>query len=126
MQATGYSAPPRRLRMCKSIIRLRPILSAPSNSSARPFRTCGSRAAGALFKFHPKGARSRVPRLQLVSYHATKWGIEGFIESAAQEVAPFGIDFIIVEPGPTATNFGAGLVHASPMAIYNDTPAGAV
>ena len=39
-------------------------------------------------------------------YHATKWGIEGFIESVVQEVAPFGIDFIIVEPGPTGTNFG--------------------
>jgi NAD(P)-dependent dehydrogenase (short-subunit alcohol dehydrogenase family) len=59
-------------------------------------------------------------------YHATKWGIEGFIESAAQEVAPFGIDFIIVEPGPTATNFGAGLVRASPTDIYKDTAAGAV
>jgi NAD(P)-dependent dehydrogenase (short-subunit alcohol dehydrogenase family) len=53
-------------------------------------------------------------------------GIEGFIESAAQVVAPFGIDFIIVEPGPTATNFGAGLVRASPMDIYKNTPAGAV
>jgi NAD(P)-dependent dehydrogenase (short-subunit alcohol dehydrogenase family) len=57
--AMGYSARPRRSRMRKSIIRLRPILSAPSNSSARPFRTCGSKAAAALFKFHPKAARSR-------------------------------------------------------------------
>src|SRR5207245_11808596 len=24
-------------------------------------------------------------------YHATKWGIEGFVESVAQEVVPFGI-----------------------------------
>ena len=24
-------------------------------------------------------------------YHASKWGIEGFVESVAQEVAPFGI-----------------------------------
>jgi len=24
-------------------------------------------------------------------YHATKWGIEGFCESVAQEVAPFGV-----------------------------------
>jgi NAD(P)-dependent dehydrogenase (short-subunit alcohol dehydrogenase family) len=24
-------------------------------------------------------------------YHVTKWGIEGFAESGAQEVAPFGI-----------------------------------
>jgi len=32
-------------------------------------------------------------------YHATKWGIEGFVESVAQEVAPFGIGMTIVEPG---------------------------
>lgn len=44
----------------------------------------------------------------------------------AQEVEPFGIDFIIVEPGPTGTNFGANLVCATPMDVYDDTPAGAV
>ncbi|WP_157940898.1 SDR family NAD(P)-dependent oxidoreductase, partial [Agrobacterium bohemicum] len=60
------------------------------------------------------------------AYHATKWGIEGFVEAVAQEVAPFGIDFILAEPGPTATNFGAALVHAEPMSVYDDTPAGAV
>ena len=59
-------------------------------------------------------------------YHAIKWGIEGFIESVVQEVAPFGIDFIIVEPGPTGTSFGTSLVRAAPMDIYDDTPAGAV
>jgi NAD(P)-dependent dehydrogenase (short-subunit alcohol dehydrogenase family) len=64
---------------------------------------------GELFKSHPKAARS---------YHATKWGIEGFIESVAQDIALFGIDFPIVEPGPTAANFVAGLVRASPMDIY--------
>lgn len=42
-------------------------------------------------------------------YHATKWGIEGVVEAVAQEVEPFGIRFTLVEPGPTGTNFGAGL-----------------
>jgi NAD(P)-dependent dehydrogenase (short-subunit alcohol dehydrogenase family) len=41
-------------------------------------------------------------------YHATKWGIEGFVEAVAKEVEPFGIRFTLVEPGPTGTNFGAG------------------
>lgn len=59
-------------------------------------------------------------------YHATKWGIEGFVEAVAQEVAPFGIDFILAEPGPTATNFAAGLMRATPTDVYDDTPAGAV
>ena len=79
---------------------------------------------GRIVQVSSEGGQIAYPAFSL--YHATKWGIEGFIESAAQEVAPFGIDFIIVEPGPTATNFGAGLVRASPMDIYKDTPAGEV
>jgi NAD(P)-dependent dehydrogenase (short-subunit alcohol dehydrogenase family) len=31
-------------------------------------------------------------------YHATKWGIEGFVEAVAQEAAPFQIACMIVEP----------------------------
>jgi NAD(P)-dependent dehydrogenase (short-subunit alcohol dehydrogenase family) len=41
-------------------------------------------------------------------YHATKWGIEGFVESVAQEVAPFGIGMTIVEPGGARTEFRYG------------------
>ena len=44
----------------------------------------------------------------------------------AQEVKPFGIDFLIIEPGPTSTEFGAGLDHAEPMDCYETTPAGEV
>jgi NAD(P)-dependent dehydrogenase (short-subunit alcohol dehydrogenase family) len=43
-------------------------------------------------------------------HHATRWGIVGFAEAVAQEVAPFNIAFTLVEPGRTATGFGAGLV----------------
>jgi NAD(P)-dependent dehydrogenase (short-subunit alcohol dehydrogenase family) len=32
--------------------------------------------------------------------HATKWAIEGFVEAVAQKVAPFNIEFTIVDPGP--------------------------
>ena len=41
-------------------------------------------------------------------YHATKWGIEGFAESVAQEVASFGIGVTIVEPGGARTEFRYG------------------
>jgi short-subunit dehydrogenase len=71
-----------------------------------------------------EGGQMAYPSFSL--YHATKWGIEGFIEAVAQEVAPFGIDFLIAEPGPTATNFGTGIVMAPPIAAYEATPAGAV
>jgi NAD(P)-dependent dehydrogenase (short-subunit alcohol dehydrogenase family) len=57
-------------------------------------------------------------------YHATKWGIEGFAESVAQEVAPFGIGVTIVEPGGARTEFRYGSAQvAEPLAAYDGTPA---
>ncbi|MDO4541364.1 MAG: SDR family oxidoreductase [Bacillota bacterium] len=41
-------------------------------------------------------------------YHATKFGIEGFCEAVAQEVAQFGIGVTIVEPGGARTEFRYG------------------
>ena len=79
---------------------------------------------GRIIQVSSEGGQISYPNFS--AYHATKWGIEGFVEAVAQEVAPFGIDFILAEPGPTVTNFAAGLVQASPMEVYDDTPAGAV
>ena len=59
-------------------------------------------------------------------YHATKWGVEGFVEAVAKETAPFGIAFTLVEPGPAGTDFGKGLVRPAPMAVYEETPAGEI
>jgi NAD(P)-dependent dehydrogenase (short-subunit alcohol dehydrogenase family) len=57
-------------------------------------------------------------------YHATKWGIEGFVESVAQEVAPFGIGMTIVEPGGARTEFRYGSAQvALLMPVYEQTPA---
>lgn len=41
-------------------------------------------------------------------YHATKFGIEGFCESIAQEVAKYNIGVTIVEPGGARTEFRYG------------------
>ncbi|WP_223569132.1 SDR family oxidoreductase [Agrobacterium tumefaciens] len=79
---------------------------------------------GRIVQVSSEGGQIAYPGFSL--YHATKWGIEGFVEAVAQEVAPFGVDFIIAEPGPTGTNFGANLVLAETMDVYDDTPAGAV
>ena len=41
-------------------------------------------------------------------YHATKFGIEGFCESVAQEVAKYNIKVTIIEPGGARTEFRYG------------------
>ena len=41
-------------------------------------------------------------------YHATKFGIEGFCEAVAQEVAKYNIKVTIVEPGGARTEFRYG------------------
>ncbi len=38
-------------------------------------------------------------------YHASKWGLEGFSQALAQEVAGFGIHVTLVEPGAFSTDW---------------------
>ena len=83
-----------------------------------------AQGGGRILQVSSEGGQIAYPNFSL--YHATKWGIEGFVEAVAQEVAPFGIAFTLVEPGPARTDFAAGLVSPPTMAEYDDTPAGAV
>lgn len=48
-------------------------------------------------------------------YHATKFGIEGFCESVAQEVAKYNIGVTIVEPGGARTEFRYGSAHVAKL-----------
>ncbi|REC96429.1 SDR family oxidoreductase [Kushneria indalinina] len=79
---------------------------------------------GRIIQVSSEGGQLAYPNFSL--YHASKWGIEGFVESVAQEVAPFGISITLSEPGPTATNFAEGLISPEPLAVYDQTPAGDV
>ena len=83
-----------------------------------------AQGGGRIVQVSSEGGQIAYPNFSL--YHATKWGIEGFVEAVRQEVAPFGIDFLIVEPGPTGTNFGASLEVADAMDVYVGTTAGDV
>ena len=80
--------------------------------------------AGHIVQVSSEGGLIAFPNFSL--YHLSKWAIEGFVESVSQEVAPFGVTFTLVEPGPTATDFGANLDRPKPMPEYEDTPAGDV
>jgi NAD(P)-dependent dehydrogenase (short-subunit alcohol dehydrogenase family) len=53
-------------------------------------------------------------------YHASKWALEGFSQSLAQEVASFGIFVTLVEPGGYATEWGgASARRATPLPAYD-------
>lgn len=83
-----------------------------------------AQGGGRIVQVSSEGGQIAYPGFSL--YHTSKWGIEGFVEAVAQEVAPFGIDFILAEPGPTATNFGAAIDYATSTELYERTPAGEV
>jgi NAD(P)-dependent dehydrogenase (short-subunit alcohol dehydrogenase family) len=81
-----------------------------------------AQGGGRVLQVSSAGGQVTFPSLSL--YHASKWGIEGFIETVAQEVAPFNIGMTIVEPGAARTQFGSSLVAAAPMPAYDATPVG--
>jgi NADP-dependent 3-hydroxy acid dehydrogenase YdfG len=58
-------------------------------------------------------------------YHASKWGIEGFVEALVPELAPFNIQITLVEPGNAKTELAhRNRVMGNALAIYEATPAG--
>lgn len=58
------------------------------------------------------------------SYHAGKWGLEGFTESVSREVRDFGIHLTLVEPGATRTGFASALHYTTETAPYRDNAVG--
>ena len=51
-------------------------------------------------------------------YSAWKYALEGFGEALAYEVAPFGIEVTLVEPGNTATGFTDNRRRCDPSDVY--------
>ena len=62
-----------------------------------------AQGGGLLMQMSSMGGHIAFPAFSL--YHVTKWGIEGFYEALAQEVASFGIRTTLVEPGVVRTGF---------------------
>jgi NAD(P)-dependent dehydrogenase (short-subunit alcohol dehydrogenase family) len=57
-------------------------------------------------------------------YHASKWGLEGFSEALRQEVEPFGIKLLMVEPSGFRTDWaGSSMDRAEPIDAYQQIDA---
>lgn len=75
--------------------------------------------SGTIINVTSQGGRIAFPTCSL--YHATKFALEGFTESLAYELIPFGIRTKIVEPGSTATKF-VGAAEGTPgdILVYEE------
>src|ERR1700722_17112637 len=77
-----------------------------------------AQGSGHIIQVSSIGGVNAFPTIGL--YHASKWGLEGFSQSLAAEVAGFGIKVTIVEPGGFATDWGGpSSKHATPMPAYD-------
>jgi NAD(P)-dependent dehydrogenase (short-subunit alcohol dehydrogenase family) len=53
-------------------------------------------------------------------YHASKWALEGFSQSLAQEVKDFGIHVTLIEPGGFSTDWGGSSArHSERLPAYD-------
>jgi NAD(P)-dependent dehydrogenase (short-subunit alcohol dehydrogenase family) len=81
-----------------------------------------AQGGGRIIQISSMGGQIAVPTHS--AYHAGKWGLEGFTESVAREVADFGIHLTIVEPGGTRTGFASALRYTEETAAYRDNAVG--
>ena len=73
--------------------------------------------SGHIVQVSSIGGVTAFPEVSL--YHASKWGLEAFSQSLAQEVAEFGINVTLVEPAGFSTDWsGPSGVRAEQMDAY--------
>jgi NAD(P)-dependent dehydrogenase (short-subunit alcohol dehydrogenase family) len=85
----------------------------------KPMREQGG---GRIIQISSMGGQVGIPTHS--SYHAGKWGLEGFTESVSREVSDFNIHLTLVEPGGTRTGFVSALRYTTETAPYRDNAVG--
>lgn len=77
-----------------------------------------ARGDGLIIQVSSTAGRAAFPGFGV--YHASKWGLEGMSEAMRYELAPLGIEVVIVEPGPFETNFFENMKQGSRQAVMAD------
>ncbi|TYP86591.1 SDR family oxidoreductase [Blastococcus xanthinilyticus] len=78
-----------------------------------------AQGSGHILQVSSIGGISAFPNIGI--YNASKWALEGFSQSLAAEVADFGINVTIIEPGAYSTDWsGSSARHATPNPAYDD------
>src|SRR6201991_3714249 len=67
--------------------------------------------SGTIVQISSMGGQVTMPGFG--AYCAAKYALEGLSEALAAEVAPFGIQVLVVEPGAFRTEFGGARMHRS-------------
>ena len=75
--------------------------------------------SGHILQVSSIGGISAFPNIGI--YNASKWALEAFSQSLAQEVAGFGVNVTLIEPGGYSTDWGGSSAkHAAPLAAYDE------
>lgn len=74
-----------------------------------------AKKSGLIIQVSSTAGRAAFPGFGV--YHASKWGLEGMSEAMRYELAPLGIDVVLVEPGPFDTNFFGAMVNAEDQEV---------
>jgi NAD(P)-dependent dehydrogenase (short-subunit alcohol dehydrogenase family) len=76
--------------------------------------------SGHIFQVSSLSVRVSAPGLS--AYQAAKWAVAGFSRSLAQELAPFGVNVTVLEPGGMRTDWaGSSMAAPQPSAPYQPT-----
>ena len=87
--------------------------------------TLRKQRSGLIFQFSSVGGRvGGTPGLG--AYQAAKFGVEGFSEVLANEVRPFGVRVVIVEPGAFRTDWQGSSMTMHPVATDYESTVGAI
>jgi NAD(P)-dependent dehydrogenase (short-subunit alcohol dehydrogenase family) len=79
-----------------------------------------AQGSGAIVQITSMGGR--IAFAGVGAYSATKFALEGLTEALAEEVAPFGVKVMIVEPGAFRTGLaGPAAAQTAPLPAYAET-----